>query len=397
MKDSDMGVENTLPVRRNVAVRWVLPLILILMIGVSVVAATQMLARVGRSDQTTRAELEPVVERYRALAAAGDRAALADWIDPAADSEWRESVLESPAAVAPPFASVRLGKIGTLDEDTDDIYQVELIGTIEQDGISVPAYAYMFFRRTDSQWLPTFPVAGERWGPQKSFDSNGVILRYRVEESQEILTAMSEVAALNRRLQTFDHSVSIPALTVEIDPVTPLHGVDVTREENGVTIQLRSASVGWGEIEPTTHLRAQYAQTLLNVLAPTDDAFVRAGRRALARYWVGQLNQAHPLFDTALIATARPMLQEKHWPDLVSVLSDDVALKDEERDAALTTAYLWLLSEGFDASDLHMLLEQRGESQALQATLTARLEMTPAQIESAWQEASRIRYSADTR
>lgn len=416
MDSSDMGAEHTVPAQTKAPIGWGLLLLLIVVIGGSVLGATQMLARVGRSDEAVRAEVAPVVERYRALTAAGDADALADWLDPAADPTWRERVLTTPTAVALPFTSVQLGKIGTLDENTADVYQVELRGTFEQDGISVPAYAYIFFRRANDarllaaeerrpalsagrrangEWLPTFPVADEHWGPAKSFDSNGVILTYRVEESQEILTAMTEVAALNRRLESFDTSLNVPSLSVEIDPVMPIHGPTIERNGEDVTIRLRSPSVGWGAVEPTTHLRAQYAHALLDVLPASSDAYVRAGRRALARYWIGQLNQAHPLFDTALIATARPMVMQDRWPELVSVLSGDSTLRGEERDVALTTAYLWLLSEGMDASDLHGLLQDRGNGQAIEERLTEALKMPPAEVEAAWQHASRVRYAPD--
>lgn len=395
LEHSSMGAEKTLPARNNARIGWGLLLVLIAVIGVSALAATQMLTRVERSDETVRGELRPLVERYRAFMVAGDTEALAAWLDPAAEPAWRESVLQMSAAVAPPFTSFQLGKIGTLDENTDDIYQVELRGTIQQDGVTVPAYAYVFFRRTDGEWLPTFPVVDEYWGPATSFDSNGVTLTYRVEESQEILTAMSEVAALNRRLETVDPSLRVPALAVEIDPVAPIGGPEIGRAGDTSTIRLRSASVGWGAVEPTTHLRAQYADALLEALPASSDVSMNAGRRALVRYWVGQLNQAHPRFDTALIATARPLVEQNSWPGLVSVLSGETDLDGAERDAALTTAYLWLLSEGLDASNLQMLLEERDDADAIRGLLTEALDMSPTEIEAAWQEAAHLRYAPD--
>lgn len=411
-----MGAENTLPAQHKAPIGWGLLLVIVVVIGLSALGAAQMLNRVGRSDETVRAEVAPIVERYRALTTAGDTDALAAWLDPAADPTWRESVLQAPAAVVPAFESVHLGKIGTLDENTEDLYQVELRGTIEEDGVSVPAYAYLFFRRANDtrlpaaearrpalsagrrindDWLPTFPVVDEHWGPAKSFDSNGVLLTYRVEESQEILTAMSEVAALNRRLETFDTSLEVPSLSVEIDPVVPMEGPEIVSSADNVTIRLRSGSVGWGAVEPTTHLRAQYGHALLDALPAPSDTSVQAGRRALVRYWVGQLNQAHPLFDTALIATAQPMIEQNRWPDLVSVLTNDTDIDDTERNAVLTTAYLWLLSEGLDASQLHVLLEERDNPDAIRGLLTETLEMSPTEIEAAWQQASRVRYAPD--
>ena len=387
-----MGTRETAQFTRNLSAGWWLALILAVSIGVSILAGARMVNSVGQSERAARAELAPIVERYLQLTAAGDAAILADWIDPGAEPAWQEALISDPTAALPKFDRYRLGKLGPMNEGVDDIYQVDLLGTIRRDAVDVPAFATLYFRRSDGAWRPTFPPVREHWGPVKSFDSGPIALAYRIEESQGVLDALSDASALVENLRSVDPAATLPALTVAVDPVRPLAGPKIDRTDGRATVRMRSASTGWGAIAPRAHLRAQYAGAVLDLLGSTDDVHRRAARWAVARYWMGYLNEAHPRFDTRLIAVARPMVTTGRWPALTDVLTGNVTASEAEREAALNTAYLWLLSEGLTVSELQDLVAQRANPADVEAVLRTRLEQTPVELEAAWRAAARVRY-----
>lgn len=355
--------------------------LVLILLGLSVLGSIWQAVRLSRNVGGTREGVAPFVETYLDALAAGDSAALLAMADPNADPAWLAMLEQEPRRLWVPLTTWTIERVAELEGT--GIVQVSLNGTFDADGVPVSAYWRLYFVQDGEQWRPTFPNVNATWGPRTTLPfAEGIRMTYRLDEARDVPPALSDLFTFWEDVRRLTGDNDTRPLLIVIDPLEPFEAVRVSEVEDGMQIAARSPWTSYGFLAPETELRARIAWGILQVVeAPTTRH--RAALHALARFWVGQVNDIHPLFDAPLIRDAQTWGTET--PSLAQVLAGDAP------ETLQTTAWLWLLSEGMTTEQVIQIVETSSSAE-IEALLTTWRGQTSADVNTAWQEAVRTRY-----
>ncbi|RME11336.1 MAG: hypothetical protein D6802_07090 [Ardenticatenia bacterium] len=355
--------------------------LVLLLLVLSILGSIWQAVRLGRNVGGTREDVTPYVATYREALEAGDTAALQSMADPNADPAWLAVLATEPRRLWVPLTEWHIERVAELEGT--NVVQVSLNGTFDADGVPVSAYWRLYFVQDGEQWQPTFPNVTATWGPQTTLPfAEGIRITYRLDEARDVPPALSDLFTFLEDVRRLTGRRDEALLLIAIDPLEPFEAVTVQETDEGMLIAARSPWTSYGFLAPETELRARIAWGVLQTVE-TASPRQRAALQAVARFWVGQVNDVHPFFDTALIREAETW--DADVPPLAAVLSGEAPATLQ------TTAYLWLLSEGLTTEQVAQIVEATSPEQ-IEQMLTAWRGQTPEELNTAWQQAVQTRY-----
>nr|WP_290665703.1 hypothetical protein [Ardenticatena sp.] len=356
-------------------------LLILLVLVLSILGSISQAFRLRRNVGGAREGVAPFAETYIAALAAGDSTTLLAMADPNADPAWRAMLEQEPRRLWVPLATWTIERVAEMEGT--GIVQVTLNGTLDADGVPVPAYWRLYFVQDGEVWRPTFPNVNATWGPQTTLPfAEGIRMTYRLDEARDVPPALSDLFTFWEDVRQLAEDEQVRQLAITIDPLEPFEAVRISEEEGNPHIAARSPWSSHSFLAPETELRARVAWGILQVVEAPSPRH-RAALQALARFWVGQVNDIHPLFDAPLIRDAQTW--ETEIPSLAQVLAGNAP------EPLQTTAWLWLLSEGMTTEQIIQIMET-SSSVEIDAFLTAWRGQTSADLNATWQEAVRTRY-----
>lgn len=373
---------------RKARLWWGLALAMIVLF--SLLVGLSLVNRVGRQSRTARDELAPLAGEVVRLKAADDTESLAALFDPAADPAWRDAFLRNPEAFVPPFAGpVDVRQVRSVEGT--DIVQATVAGPVVFDGLTMTVYWPFYVRRVEGQWRLTFPSLAEHFGPRRTLVLDRAELTLYEKENRTVTPALSDLPRLIAGMETLAPGEQVPHVRVRVDVLGPAGGWSGKRTPNGVEVEVQSSSVAWWAVEPTVDLRARVGWALVQALAPGSPRR-EAAWQAAARFWAGQINQVHPLFDPPVLRVAGQLVQAGRWPTLEAVFVGSLeGYTEAEKQAVWYTAYLWWLAQGISPADLSAL-EGITDTAVFHHTVESWLNRPFEEVESRWQADVRVRY-----
>lgn len=365
-------------------------LVLVMIVIFSLLVGLSLVNRVGRQSRTARDELTPLAGEVVRLAAAGDTGSLAALFDPAADPTWRDTFVRNPNAFMPPFAGpVDVRQVRSVEGT--DIVQATVAGPVAFDGLTMTVYWPLYVRQVEGQWRLTFPPVAEHFGQPRTFVLDRVELTLYEKENRTVTPALSDLPRLIADMEALAPGEQVPLVRVRVDVLGPAGGWSGEWTPDGIKVEVQSSSVAWWAVEPSVDLRARVGWALVQALAPSSPRR-QAAWQAAARFWAGQINQVHPLFDPPALRVAGQLVQAGRWPTLEEVFVGSLeGYTDVERWAIWYTAYLWGLARGVSPAELGTAAEIT-DTEAFRQTAESWLNRPFAEVEAQWQADAHTRY-----